>query len=209
MGKHVCTSWQGFLQQLITLISHGYRYYCKTEYPKNKQDKWETIDSKLIAKYEADMSKDQRYRNQMKGQANHMFIRWENYSLLLRTVGDVKETDDRFIDILDKPLLLDIGSTLKIKIVPVGSKGHVTAYLDKAVYREIKAELLDHAMHKRVDILKGRFSALEGIPAYSGIVQQKAALLTDIILEGRRHGLKLLRKDFQFRTGRKIYKVFE
>jgi hypothetical protein len=209
MGKHICTSWQGFLQQLITLISHGYRYYCKIEYPMQKQDKWYAIDTKLIAKYDADISKDKRYRNQLKEQANYMFIRWENYALVLRSAGVFMESDDRFVDIKEKPLVLDVGATLRLKIVPVGSKGHVTAYIEKSVYREIKAELLDHCRHKRVDVLKGRFSALNGIPAYSGIVQQKAALLTEVVIEGRRHGLKLLRKDFIFRTGRKIVKVFD
>ncbi len=167
MGKHICTTWQGFLQQLITLISHGYRYYCKTDYPQSKQKKWQAIDTKLIEKYNASIGKDRRYRNQQKGQANYLFIRWENQSLLLRSAGEYQEPDDKFVDISIKPLLLTIGTALKIKIVPTGSKGKVTAYLAKEVYRNIKSELLDHCAHKRVEVLKSRFSALNGIPAYS------------------------------------------
>jgi hypothetical protein len=209
MGKHVCTTWQGLLQQLITLIGHGYRFFCLTEYPVNKQDKWEAIDSKLIKKYDADVGKDKRYRNQQKGRANYMFLRWGKLALILRSGGEYEETDDRFVDIRNKELVLEVGNTMHIKIVPEGSKGRVTAYMDKQVYRDIKAELLDHCRHRRLDVLKGRFAALNGLPAFSGITQQKAGLVTDIIREGKKHGLSLQRKDFPVRTARKIYKVFD
>lgn len=208
MEKHVCTSWQGFLQQLITLIGHGYCFYCKTEYPIKKQDKWDAIDAKLITKYNANIGKDKRYRNQQKGIANYMYLRWGKLALLLRSVGEYMETDDRFADIHEKALVLEVGDTMKIKIVPEGSKGRVTAYMDKQVFRDIKAELMDHCQHRRPDILKARFSALNGLPAYSGITQQKAGLVSDVIREGKRHGLALQRKDFLIRTARKIVHVF-
>ena len=209
MEKHVCTTWQGFLQQLITLISHGYRFYCQTEYPDKKRDKWDAIDLKLIKKYDADVGKDKRYRYQQKGMANCMFLRWGKHALILRSVGEYEETDDHFVDIRDKELVLEVGDIMKIKIVLEGSKGRVTAYMDKQAYRDIKAELLDHCRHRRLDVLKGRFAALNGLPGYSGFTQQKAVLVTDIIREGKKHGLNLQRKDFPVRTTRKIYKVFD
>ncbi|QEM68771.1 hypothetical protein FO488_11795 [Geobacter sp. FeAm09] len=209
MGKHACTTWQGFLQQLITLISHGYRYYCLTEYPIKKQDKWETSDMKLIKKYDADIGKDKRYRNQQKGRANYTFLRWGKIALILRSAGEYEEAGDRFVDIREKDLVLEVGDTMRIRIVHEGSKGRVTAYLEKQVYRDIKAELLDHCRHRRLDVLKGRFAALNGLPGYSGITQQKAGLVTDIIREGKKHGVTLQRKDFPIRTSRKIYKVFD
>ncbi len=209
MDQHICTSWQGFIQQAITLISHGYHLYCKTVYPENKREKWHAIDSKLIEKYGADVGKDKRYRNKLKGQANHVFLRWENCALLLRSTGNITVSDDIFVNILKEPLIFAVGEIMKIKIVSVGSRGRVTAYIEKTVYRQIKAELLELCSHRHVEVLKNRFSALNGLPAHSGITQQKSQIVTEIIQNGKKHGLKLSRKDFPILTRKKVYKVFD
>lgn len=207
--KYLCDSWQGFLQQLVTLVGHGYLYYCMIEYPEKKRSKWIDIDQKLIQKYDAGISKDQRYRRHKKGEANHIFLRWENCALILRTSGECRQgSDDNFIDIGIKSMIIKVGETLRLKIVPVGSRGACTVYIDKNVFRDLKAELLDHCRHRRCDILIKRFQALNGIPAYSGITQQMSGLVTDIIKAGRKHCLTLSRSDFSIRTSRKIYKVF-
>lgn len=208
--KYLCDSWQGFIQQIVTLVGHGYAHYCLTMYPEKKRQKWSEIDRKLITRYEADLGKDQRYRRQQKGLANCMFLRWDNCALLLRSPGECSHNDaDTFVDIAEKPLVIQVGETLRLKIVPVGSRGHCTVYIDKAVLRDLKAELMDHCRHRRRDVILKRFQALNGIPAYSGVTQQKAGLVTDVINVSKRHGLKLGRKDLFIKTGRKIYKVFE
>lgn len=209
MERHICTSWQGFMQHIITLVGHGYHHYCLTIYPESKRDKWLIIDEKLIKKYEADLGKDARYRRQKKGLANFMFLRWQNCAVIFRTSGDYVQRDDTFVDIAESPLIIQVGETLKLKIVPVGSRGHCTVYIEKQVLRDLKAELLDHCRHRRLDILKNRFQALNGIPAYSGITQQKAGLLAEVLKEAKRHGLDVKRSDFPIKTQRKIYKVFE
>ena len=207
--KYLCNTWQGFLQQIVTLVGHGYCHYCLTTYPEKKRSKWPEIDLKLINNYGADQSKDQRYRRQLKGMANYMFLRWENCALILRSPGEFVPGDDTFVSIADEPVVLQVGEILRLKIVPIGSRGHCTVYLDKAVYRDLKASLLDHCRHRRRTVLLNRFQALNNIPSYSGITHQKKLLVSDLIIEGRRHGLKLLRKDFPLRTSRKIFKVFD
>ena len=207
--KHLCDTWQGFLQQIVTLVGHGYHNYCMTEYPEKKRSKWMDIDQKLIEKYDAGVSKDQRYRRHKKGQANFVFIRWDSCALILRTSGeDCQNSDDNFIDIGKKSLIIKVGETLSLKIVPVGSRGACTVYIDKTVFRDLKAELLGHCRHRRRDVLLKRFQALNGIPAYSGVTQQLSGLVTDIVMAGKRYGLNIHRKDFPIRTSRKIYKVF-
>lgn len=207
--KYLCGNWQGFLQQVVTLVGHGYQHYCLTIYPDSKRDKWRKIDEKLIKKYEADLGKDARYRRQKKGLANCMFLRWECIAIIFRSPGDYAQRDDTFVDIEEAPLIFQVGDTLRLKIVPVGSRGRCTAYIDKEVLRDIKAELLDHCRHRRLDILKRRFQALNGIPGFSGITQQKSVLLSEILKEAKRHGLQVKRSDFPIKTRRKIYKVFE
>jgi hypothetical protein len=66
--NYQCRSWQGFVQQLVYLVSRGgYFYYCLVQYPLEKKEKWEKIDTKLIGKYQCDKSKYQRARNKNKG----------------------------------------------------------------------------------------------------------------------------------------------
>jgi hypothetical protein len=196
-------------QQIVTLVGHGYSQYCLTIYPEKKRLKWLEIDRKIIDKHETDLGKDQRYRRQVKGFANCIFLRWESIAVILRTPGEFNQGDDTFYDVSDKPLIIQVGETLRLKIVPVGSRGRCTVYIDKTVFRELKAELMDHCRHHRRDVLLKRFQGLNGIPAFSGITQQKSGLVTSIVKEGNLHGLKLLRKDFPIYTARKIHKVFD
>lgn len=206
--KYLCNTWQGFIQQLVTLVGHGYSQYCLISYPEQKRPKWPEIDQKLIKKYESDLGKDQRYRRQLKGVANCMFLRWESCVVILRSAGESAATNDTFYAISDRTLIIPVGDTLKLKIVPVGSRGTCTVYIDKTVLRDIKAELLDHCRHRKREVLMKRFQALNGIPAFSGVTQQKAGLVTALIMEAKRHGMKLTRKDLLIRTGRKVHKVF-
>lgn len=208
MGNYLCNTWQGFIQQLVNLMSHGYRYYCVINLPEKKRDTWGNIDKKLIQKYSANMGKDKRYRRLLQGDANHIYLRWGNRALILRTPGRVLEADDVFFDLNDKPLLVRAGGTLQLKIVSTGIKGRCTVYIDKGVYREIKAELLNHVRYRRLDVVQKRFDVLDGIPRYSGITQQKAQLVTALIEAGAKHGLKLKRKDLHFQTALRKVKVF-
>jgi hypothetical protein len=207
--KYLCNTWQGFLQQVVTLVGHGYHNYCLTVYPDSKQDRWLKIDDKLIKKYEADLGKDARYRRQKKGLGNYIFLRRESMAVIFRSTGDYVQRNDTFVDIAESPLIIQVGDTLRLKIVPIGSRGHCTVYIEKQVLRDFKAELFDHCRHRRVDILISRFQALNGIPAYSGITQQKSVLLSEILKEAKKHGLQLKRSDFPIQTRRKIYTVFE
>lgn len=207
--KYLCDSWQGFVQQIVTLVGHGYSMYCLINFPEKKRPKWPETDLKLIEKFEADLGKDQRYRRHLKGLSNCIFLRWESCAVILCSPGEcLQQGNDVFYEIADKPLVIQVGETLRLKVVPIGSRGNCTVYIDKAIFRDLKAELMDHCRYRRLDVLKSRFQALNGIPAYSGITQQKALLVTALIKEGKRHGLKLTRKVFQFQTKRKIYNVF-
>jgi hypothetical protein len=206
--RYLCDSWQGFIQQIVSLAGHGYWLYCQTYYPAKKLEKWLSIDQKLIAKYSCDSGKDKRYRRQLSGQANVIFLRWGNTALLLRSSGILDGADDQFVSIYDRPILVTVSDTLTLKIVANGSKGRATVYLDRSSFREIKAELLLKVSQRHIDAMRIQFDLLNGIPAFSGISQQKAKLLESILKEAKKHRIILKKDDFRINTGRKIHKVF-
>ncbi|BCS52656.1 hypothetical protein [Geobacter sp. SVR] len=207
--RYQAADWQGYVQQIVNLMGHGYQDYCLVKLPMKKQAEWGTIDQRIAGKYCADLGKDKRYRRQLKGLANYAYLRWEDAAVILRTNGEPLPTTDRFVSLHDKPLQVRVGESTVLKVVPASHKGRkVTVYLAKDKYREIKAGLLDNVRHRQLDVLHGAFSRLDGLPPYAGIVRQKAELVTAIVLEGKRHGLKLCRKDFPFRTKRRNKPVF-
>lgn len=208
VSNYLCSSWQGFLQQVVYQVSRGYVYYCIVEYPEKKRDKWSKTDTKLIQKYQADLSKDQRYRRKAKQLANFMFLRWDKWSVILHTAGEIEGVhyDDKFHGIEGRPLELRLNLGYRIH---KGAKGEVTVHLTSESYRGVKAAL-DHAISsRRQNLLVDEFNRLNGLPCWGGIVEQKSQLLEHILRKAGKCGIKVERSDFRFLTKRKVYDVFE
>jgi len=110
-------SWPGFLQQVVYQVSRGYFFYSIITYPEHKKEKWFNIDRKLLAKYSADISKDQRYRRKAKKLACFYFLRWEQYVVVLHTPGLIEGVtyDDKFWDVRKNPLRLPLNLEYKMK----------------------------------------------------------------------------------------------
>jgi hypothetical protein len=96
---------------------------------------------------------------------------------------------------------------LVLKLHRKAVKG-VSVCLTKACYRDKKAELLELLEHREIDRLKYMYNALNGVPAYSGVVEHKKLLLQEILNAAKRHGIWLRREDFRVRTKLDRYKVF-
>lgn len=206
MGNYLCISWQGFIQQVVYQISRGYYWYCLVAYPETKQDRWPRIDKKLIEKYSADLSKDQRYRRKAKGVANFMFLRWGHFAVILHTQGIGQVSDrDHFDDIRKKPLEVRLNLGYRIHF---GSNG-VTVHFDRESYQGVKEILADAVRLHNPRLLKLEFDRLNGIPCWSGVVEQKRQLLAFALRAARKNGLVVKREEFRFNTRRKVYKVFE
>ncbi|WP_349407192.1 hypothetical protein [Clostridium perfringens] len=196
---YLCNSWQFMLQQIVYLVSKGYIYYSLGEIPLDKSNKARSIDSKIIHKYNMDLSKHQRTRRKQKKLANFYYLRWKNQFVILRTEGKLEEpVDDVFYNIKSgskggNKFKINIGKELSVNIVLVNGKA--TVVLDKGTYKDIKTELDELVKNKQIGKLYKRFSMLNSIPAWSGIVKQKFLLQEEIFKAAKKYGLNTKKKN--------------
>jgi hypothetical protein len=211
-GKYLCTSWQAFIQQLISNLSHGYYYFHYYELSEKRRPKLLQIDELMISRFEADKSKDRRYHHRKAGKVNYLYLRYELMIAILRSEGeetDEKRLEQRFQDIRKEPLEIRLhGGEIILKLHKTVDKG-LTIHFTKDCYRNLKTKFMELLEKRQIEQLKYWFNALNGIPAYAGINEHKRMLLTHIVKSAKKHGIALKRSDFRLNTRRKIYKVFE
>ena len=188
--KHVAESWQGLIQGLVTWVSHGYYFVCKTHYPDHKDQK--TIDEKLIRKYRADLEKTKRWRVRKEtGAAMFALIRLERGDgiSLLHTEGTLPSVyDDRFIDLRIEPLTVRVSESIVFEILVKHGKTEVC--LSGRTYEWMKAGLADAVQTRSKTRIIAQFERLNGLPAYHGIVAQKVAIAT-WLLSHEAHGRRV------------------
>lgn len=199
--NYLCNSWQFMLQQIIYLVSKGYTYYSTGEIPINKSNKARSIDKKIIDKYNINLSKYQRTRRKQKKIANFYYLRWKNQFVILHTKGNVDESviiDDEFYNLNDyrkgdSKFKIIVGKELIVNIIM--KEGKPTVVLDKSTYKNVKAELDELVKTKQIKKLYKRFSMLNSIPAWSGIVKQKFLLQEEIYKAAKKYGLNTKKKN--------------
>lgn len=191
MHKYQCQSWQGLIQMLTYLISRGYYYYCITEFPEQKRERWTAIDSKLIDRYSVDLSKWQRARRKKDGRANYYYLRWESISLVLHTSGELDRNlwGDIFCDVRKRPILLKISRLIEfiIAIEECQAKRHVFVRLSKETYTGLKAHMHEIAKTRNVWLMAEEIKRLNGLPAYSLVIRQKRQLAAYVAKQAKKH----------------------
>jgi len=231
--NYLCKSWQFLLQQLVYQISKGYCYYYVGTIPMGKASKCKQIDEKIISKYNIDLSKFQRYRRKEKELANFYYLRWKNVFVILHTAGSFEKElilDDEFKDIRDKKKKLDrlqirisdnVGFEITLKHKTGQIDRAVTISFDRASMQNFDTELKELVQYKKINEIPKFFTRLNGIPAWSGITQQKAVLLGNLYKYAKEYGLntkkqtlikskkyfdeKKLKYPYNLNTSRKIY----
>src|SRR5690625_3173035 len=173
---YLCSSWKGFLQQIVSQLAFGYEYYHITIYPEKKKDKWLQIDKKLIHKYQTKKSKFQRSRIKSKGFANFYFLRWENIAVILHSGGNISNDivyDDKFKKLSENPMFLKISERITLKIQKSKIKNKkVDVFLKKESYQNIKEQIYEVVTKtKRKENIITEFKKLNGLPSYRGINQ--------------------------------------
>ncbi|MDQ0808032.1 hypothetical protein [Priestia megaterium] len=210
-------SWQGLIQMIVYLLGRGYYHWHLIYLPESKQDKWESIDKKLIAKYGMDISKYTRRDRKKRKIANFYYLRWQHIAILLHTDGEITskvkasiakldDTIDEFYDIRKTHMLLSIGDVSTYEIYEHQDK--VVVKLEKQCYRELKTGLIDVAETKNKTRMIKTFDQLNGMPAWSGVYQQKKALAKFLVKQARKNGVKLSLSDLRIVGKRFVYKVF-
>ena len=88
---------------------------------------------------------------------------------------------------------ITIGKALIVNIVLKNEKP--TVVLNKSTYKDIKVELDELVKNKQIGKLYKRFSMLNSIPAWSGIVKQKFLLQEEIFKAAKKYGLNTKKKN--------------
>jgi len=205
-------SWQGLLQQLVSYVSRGYTKYCVVTYPERKRERFTAIDSKIIGKYRADNSKDQRFRWKKKGYANFVFMRWDCQAFVLQSPGVVRDDivyDDLFHDLKKKPIEVRVSQNMSLLVGRYGRNGGVSVKISRDTYRDIRAGLMEAASSGDKNRCVREFNKLNGLPAWHGILEQKARLADYLVKKARGHQMKLSKRDLRMYTRRKVYPVWK
>src|SRR5262249_18577125 len=83
--RYLVGSVEGMVQQLVTLIAKGYRYYfVGTVKPYEDPHR---IDARLLDYYAADLTKGQREVRKRKKLANFRYLRWNDWYIVRATEG--------------------------------------------------------------------------------------------------------------------------
>ncbi|MCI0335513.1 MAG: hypothetical protein L0228_20085 [Planctomycetes bacterium] len=104
--RHLVTSVDGMVAQLVNLISKGYRYYFvgKAADIANRAAR----DQRMLDYYDAGLPKWTRERRRRRGHANFRYLRYEGWFIVLATEGDAPRfwTEDalRIRDVRDSPI---------------------------------------------------------------------------------------------------------
>ena len=155
----VATSIEGFVQQLVSYITRGYRYYVAGEVPLSKAA--ELVDAKLIQHYGIDAKKWTRARRKSQGLANLRYLRHGRLFVILATPGkhsfffeernvvqDIQETPIKFAGY---SISLRPGGRRRDGCPDTKLRAHVR--IETARYRELKSYFVDRAKHRRGDSL--------------------------------------------------------
>jgi hypothetical protein len=206
---YLVANWQALMQQLVFLSGQGYIHYYVAYLPKEKEHKFPTIDKKLIAKYQTNVSKYQRYRLKQKNRANFIYLRWEHIAVILHTNGDIPviEEMDTFKSIKDSPIPIQLSKYLSLSVV--WDNGKTTVKLHKESYRTFKMMIEGYAKQQLKRKIIETIQKLNGIPAYRGIVEQKELLVEYALKQLEFHGTSANKNEFRLLRRRKLYKVFE
>lgn len=160
----IASSPEGLVQQVaVSYLRHGYWWYVTGRIPSSKDP--ESVDRKLIAKYEIDQTDRQRAHRKKRGLANMQYIRYGNWFLLLVTEGHhpfKQQERNRIRDCRRHPIKFE-GYSISYRragISPVGGgkpKWHACVRIDPQTYKQLKAFFIDRACHRSVDNLAKDF----------------------------------------------------
>jgi hypothetical protein len=174
-NRHLVTSVDGMVAQLVNLVSKGYRYYFVGAIDDPGVSA--TRDLRMLGYYEAGLPKWTRERRKRRGLANFRYLRHEDWFIVLATEGQAtrfwSENRHRIRDIRNVPIRFK-GYSISYRqggwkdrrlwadssIRERDMKWHVRVQLDAETYEGLKAYFLNIATHRQSDFLAGEFAEL-------------------------------------------------
>lgn len=208
------TSIEGFVQQIACCyLRHGYWLYVTGQVPERKD--CQSVDRKLIEKYGINVSESTRARRKQLGMANLQYLRHERFFVILATKG----RHPFFVD--EGPCIRDIrrcpvrfagysisyrrgGRTRSGEIDP---RWHAHVEIERRRYLELKAHLLDLAVHRSAENVALAFYRLPFEP-YAPIRRQLLNLLRAVNQARRQAGFSQIPTDV-LPLRRRVVKPFQ
>lgn len=186
-----------FIDYIVNSISNGkYLLYQVSYIPEEKAVNEENLrirDSELSNKYRANLTKAERLNLRRKGQARHLYVRYKNIIVILRTLGATEiATKEKWKDIRKEKIRLNIsqhtayliglGQSKASKNKTLESK--ITVTLAKETYDLIKLSCLDAIRYqKSIKKLLHEWNKINGFNGWSGINKQKMQLKEYLVIE--------------------------
>lgn len=214
------TSLEGFVQQLASnILPHGYWFYVTGLVPAGKD--LGTVDEKLMAKYDVNLSRQQRARRKLAGGANVHYLRYGRRWILLATHGHHRFFDEEGENIRDarkSPIHFE-GYSLSVKKgnflkkeagleVPVpDGKMRVRVQIDRERYREIRDYFMTIACHRSAETLSRDLYLVQFEP-YAPVRKQLLNILRLVNEQRKQAGFSKIPPTV-LRYQRKIVKPFE
>lgn len=154
MYRYEAASADGFVDQLIRYIGTGHYFYVTGRIPDKKAP--ESVDRKLLDRYEIEMPRWQRSRKKQAGTASVHYLRFERFFILIATHGR-----HRFFDEHDPSQVQDCrrvgikfeGYSIRYRYSDHTKKWHTLVRLDADTYKGLKAHLTELATKRsKVDL---------------------------------------------------------
>ena len=186
-----------FIDYILNCISNGkYIYYQINYVPKDKaenEDFLNKLDTKLTKKYNTELTKYQRLNLRRKDQARHLYVRYNNVIVILKTNGATEVAAyEKWNDIRKEKMSIKISNNVTYLIGLGASKrsknktleSNITVTLSKDTYNLIKLSCLDAIRYKKsIKKLYYEFNKINGFNGWSGINKQKMQLKGYLVKE--------------------------
>ncbi len=165
--RAVTTSLEGFVQQIACCyLRHGYWFYVCGHIPAGKDPL--AIDRKLIEKYGIGVSDSTRARRKRLGRANLQYLRHDRRFVILATKGqheffavESKSIRDlRHIPLKYGGYAISYRRGGRTRAGEPDQRWHAHVEIERRRYLELKANLLDLAVHRSVENLALAFYRL-------------------------------------------------
>lgn len=200
--RAVATSVGGFVQQLaVAYLRNGYWFYVAGYVPTHKDP--ESVDRKLIDRYEIDRSKWARARRKKEGLANLQYLRFGRFFLLLATHGKhpfFEEEATRVRDARRQPITF-AGYSISHR----GGRPHVR--IERLDHGLVRDRLLKLALVQSTEAIEREFLWLPFEP-YAPVRRQLLALRRAVNWKRKLAGLDPVPVTC-IRLRRRIYRPFE
>ncbi len=145
------TTLEGFVQQLaVSLVARGHVFYVAGTVPEGKDPR--AVDSKLVARYKAGLSRFERCRRKRAGLASLRYLRYGRTFVLVATLGEHRffEEESGIRDVRKVPIKIG-GYAISFR------GGNASVRIEREVWKNLKAFYLEEATRKPVEWLMREF----------------------------------------------------